>query len=567
MAAELRLGPMLRRVDGDRAGVWVETDRAATACVVAGAARGEARTFTAFGHHYAYVLVEGLPPDAVTPYQVELDGQRVWPPADDRFPPCRIRTGPGGGPVRVVFGSCREASPLTDTNFPPDAVDAFAARLASRADDPDAWPDLLVLLGDQVYADEISPATRRFLRRHRERPEVPTRGEPDDQVNDYAEYSKLYDESWTDPEIRWLLSTVPTAMIFDDHEIVDDWNTSATWRRQVTARPWWRRRITGGLASYWVYQHLGNLPLDELGTDPLAGRAGRGEDLTEALVTMARRVDTAADHDQRGGDDAGDAVEGPHWCQRRDLGPGGRTRVLVIDNRCGRVLAPGGRSMLSPADWRWLAESVTGGYDHLVLCASLPWLLPPAVHHLEAASEALADSPRRPVAALAEKLRQGADLEHWAAFTGSFERLARLLEDVGRGRYGPPPASISVLSGDVHHSYLARAELAAGGTPVWQLTCSPTHNQAPPELKVGFRVGWSRAGAAIGRAIARLSGAPAPSLGWQRTAGPFFRNALGTLELDGRHARVALEGTDRAPDGTARLISMARQPLTGEDRG
>ncbi len=48
-------------------------------------------------------------------------------------------------------------------------------------------------------------------------------------------------------------------MIFDDHDIRDDWNTSDTWRRQMDDQPWWRNRIRAGLASYWVYQHLGNL--------------------------------------------------------------------------------------------------------------------------------------------------------------------------------------------------------------------------------------------------------------------------------------------------------------------
>ena len=39
---------------------------------------------------------------------------------------------------------------------------------------------------------------------------------------------------------------------FDDHEMIDDWNTSAAWRREITAQPWWRDRISGGLVSYWV---------------------------------------------------------------------------------------------------------------------------------------------------------------------------------------------------------------------------------------------------------------------------------------------------------------------------
>src|SRR3712207_7788350 len=58
---------------------------------------------------------------------------------------------------------------------------------------------------------------------------------------------------------RSLLSTVPSAMIFDDHDVHDDWNTSAAWVRQVRAKPWWEERIVGAFMSYWVYQHLGNL--------------------------------------------------------------------------------------------------------------------------------------------------------------------------------------------------------------------------------------------------------------------------------------------------------------------
>ena len=83
------------------------------------------------------------------------------------------------------------------------------------------------------------------------------------------------------------------------------------------------------------------------------------------------------------------------------------------------------------------------GYDHLVVGSSLPWLLPFAVHHLERAVSALAEAPRRPVAALAERLRQAVDLEHWPAFGHSFEALAALLGQAATGAFGMPPCSIS----------------------------------------------------------------------------------------------------------------------------
>src|SRR5215204_3426601 len=61
------------------------------------------------------------------------------------------------------------------------------------------------------------------------------------------------------PVIRWLLSTVPSAMVWDDHDMHDDWNISADWVREMRREQWWHRRVEGGIMSYWLYQHLGNL--------------------------------------------------------------------------------------------------------------------------------------------------------------------------------------------------------------------------------------------------------------------------------------------------------------------
>ena len=49
----------------------------------------------------------------------------------------------------------------------------------------------------------------------------------------FSEYARLYRDSWSDPAIRWLLSTVPSAMVFDDHEVSDDWNISEAWVEEV----------------------------------------------------------------------------------------------------------------------------------------------------------------------------------------------------------------------------------------------------------------------------------------------------------------------------------------------
>ncbi|MDX2785151.1 hypothetical protein PV379_48875, partial [Streptomyces caniscabiei] len=79
----LRLGPLLRYVDGSSATVWVETARPCVAEVrCAGGGHGEARTFQIAGHHYALVPVTGLAPGTASAYEVLLDGTPVWPLPD-----------------------------------------------------------------------------------------------------------------------------------------------------------------------------------------------------------------------------------------------------------------------------------------------------------------------------------------------------------------------------------------------------------------------------------------------------------------------------------------------------
>ncbi|WBB70451.1 alkaline phosphatase D family protein [Micromonospora sp. WMMD812] len=565
-APHLLIGPLLRRVVGTRATVWVETGAPAVVTVrTADGATGIAPTFTAYDHHYALVVVEGLTPDSTTTYQVLVDDEVVWPEPRSGFPPSVIRTRAADDrdqPVRMIFGSCRETTQhATTRKLPPDALDAYARRLMADPD-PDGRPDLLVLLGDQVYADITSPTVRKLLRRRRRRPE----GAPADQVVSFDEYTKLYLESWRDPEIRWLLSTVPSVMIFDDHEIIDDWNTSASWRADARAQPWWAERICSGLASYWVYQHLGNLSPDEVAADPVFAKVSAAEDATGVLREFGQRVDQESDlaHDT----ERWRAVQ-YQWSYALDLG---RTRLVMLDNRCSRVLDTGKRAMLPPGEWSWFLDQAHGVYDHLVVGASLPWLLPPGIHHVEAWNERLADSRRQWVARLGEKLRRALDLEHWAAFRRSFEALGATFARIGSGTPGAPgdrvgagpayapPASISVLSGDVHHSYVARARFGdpAVTTPVHQLTCSPIHNQVPAAMRPLMRLGWSSGPATATRALARSAGVRRPGVRWRKLAGPYFGNAVATLVHRGRSAEVTIEGT--TSDGHLRPVM--RQRLT-----
>jgi hypothetical protein len=544
---ELILGPLLRYVAETEAVVWVQTD-APCEVEVLGA---RDRTFCVCGHHYALVCCGGLEPGTWHEYEVHLDGERVWP-TDDGFPASAFRTYPKDGPLEVVFGSCRVAAP----HVPPfslrkdqdkrgreiDALHTLADRMRNQP--REEWPDVLLMIGDQVYADEVSPSTRSFLETRRN-PSEP----PGERVLDFDEYTMLYRESWGDPTIRWLLSTVSTAMIFDDHDVHDDWNISAAWLEEMRAHDWWNHHILGALASYWVYQHLGNLAPGQHEEDELLRRVKAADDAEPILEEFARRADREN--------------AGTRWSYCRDLG---RTRLVVVDSRAGRVLDEGRRSMLDETEWDWVAEQVTGDFDHLLVATSLPWLLGPGMHYAEAWSEAVAGGAWGPAfAPLAEKARQTGDLEHWAAFQESFNRLAELLRSVGAGEHGPAPASIVVLSGDVHHAYLYEVAFRRGSgveSNVYQAVCSPYRNPLEKKERMVIRLGMSRPFEAFTRALARSAGVDDPYVRWRMVGdGPWFDNQVATLEIDGRQIAMRLERAVPTDTTSARLERVLDQRL------
>ncbi|MFZ3580404.1 hypothetical protein [Virgibacillus sp. DJP39] len=60
--------------------------------------------------------------------------------------------------------------------------------------------------------------------------------------------------------VRRVLANTPTYMIFDDHDITDDWNISSEWVDGVMCQPLGKQVIANGLAAYWFFQGWGNAP-------------------------------------------------------------------------------------------------------------------------------------------------------------------------------------------------------------------------------------------------------------------------------------------------------------------
>jgi PhoD-like phosphatase len=545
---ELILGPLLRYAGTESATFWVETSAPCEVEIL----DQRTPTFAVEGHHFALLLVDDLPPSSVVPYEVRLDGRVVWPLDDDRLP-CAVHTRNEEPQVRLVFGSCRIGDPQPTSTEPPwpeelrrtgiDALRTYACQLQRGEVE---WPDALLLLGDQVYADEVSPATVQFIRSRRDVNEP-----PGIEVADFEEYTRLYRESWSDPEIRWLLSTVPSAMIFDDHDVHDDWNISWAWVSDMRRKSWWDARITGAFMSYWIYQHIGNLSPPELAEEELLRQVQTDVDAGPRLREWARRWDRES--------------AASRWAFYRDFG---NTRLLVVDSRAARVLSDEQREMIDEEEWDWLIEHSLGEFDHLVIASTLPVFMTPGIHHLEAWNEAVcAGRWGKTMARLAEKIRRGVDLEHWSAFNTSFEKLCGWLRRISQGRAAKrPPATIVLLGGDVHNASLSKVDLGVTGetSRVYQVVCSPFRNPLSGMQRRVVRLTGSRGAAGIFSLLARLARVPSPSAEWDFIRRPSFDNSIGELSLDRRAAHVTLQRSAREGEDAERLHRLHVTELSRE---
>ena len=520
--------------------VWVETDGP---CERRGPRPQRADLHVA-GHHYALVVLEDLEPGSTMPYEVAARRRRCWPPPDDPYPPCVIRTHTHDESLRLAFGSCRVSVPHTtpyvlskDDDQRGREVDALLALVERMRHEPsDEWPDALLLLGDQVYADEVSPETKELIA-HAARAARPAdrRGR----------------------RLRGVHGAVPRELVRPGAALAavdglqrDDLRRPRRPRRlehlRGVDRADARQAVVGGARlgaymSYWIYQHIGNLSPAPCTTTRSSARCRRPRGLRGAAARL-----------------------------RAQGGARGRRRALELLPRL-RPHAPGRRRLARGprADRGQAADAVRRrvGVGRATLQRRLR---PPRHRHVAAGHAGGRDAPPRGVergrlrrrvgraaARLGERIRQGLDLEHWPAFEGCFRRMAVLLEDVAAGRRGRAPATVVLLSGDVHHAYLAEAwfpgrdvhepraagDVLAGAKPARQA-------RAPCAAR-----GVHAAGGGV-RARPRTGGRRRQSpMRWSFAQEPTFDNQVAQLDLHGRDARAA----DR--EDRARGLAGAEAPL------
>jgi hypothetical protein len=204
--------------------------------------------------------------------------------------------------LNVLYGSCRKIHDANGGKM--DALSNGDTLLASTFNNLDKRPAILCLGGDQIYADDVHKAAmsevlalasvievanpeklpittplpgigsrQDFVTKHAGF----TSGESANHLVTFAEYLAMYGlmwnkNNWVSPsselqhftgslvKVRRLLANIPSYMIFDDHDVTDDWNLSLKWQQNVILRKLGKRIVANGLMAFWLCQGYGNDP-------------------------------------------------------------------------------------------------------------------------------------------------------------------------------------------------------------------------------------------------------------------------------------------------------------------
>ena len=267
-------------------------------------------------------------------------------------------------------------------------------------------------------------------------------------------------------------------MIFDDHDIRDDWNTSlgveAARSRQTVVVARADRRRAGVVLG---------LPAPR---QPLARTSAPSDEIWQRIVGARgrRRARPRPRRSTRFAERVDQQPETYRWSYARDFGD--QARLVVVDSRAARVL-----DARPPLDARRRRDGLVrraAARRRSTTCSSAPRCRSCCRPGCTTSRRSTRRSPRAPGAGaprgVGEKLRQAVDLEHWAAFQDGFRDGRRDGRSRSpRGERGRAPRTVTFLSGDVHHSYVAevgrRARPARSRAAIVQAVCSPIRNPLP----------------------------------------------------------------------------------------
>ena len=249
------------------------------------------------------------------------------------------------------------------------------------------------------------------------------------------------------PKVRRALAHIPAAMIFDDHDITDDWNLTAAWEQTAYNHPFSARIIGNALLGYLVCQGWGNAP----------------ERFSEGLISEVQKVFNnpgREEHDEL----IQELFRFSNWHYTWQTTP----PLVVLDTRTQRWRSE--KSLENPSglmDWEALTDlqQQLKGLDAVVLVSPAPIF-----------GVKLIESIQRVFTWIGKPLM--VDAENWMAHPGSAYALMNMF------RHNKTPKNFVILSGDVHYSFVYDIQLRGiqQGSDLWQITSSGIKNEFPSKL-------------------------------------------------------------------------------------
>ncbi|MCH2555958.1 MAG: alkaline phosphatase family protein [Alcanivorax sp.] len=279
----------------------------------------------------------------------------------------------------------------------------------------------------------------------------------DEQAEEYQRQQPIIDTFVADlPAAARVMAQLPTLMIFDDHDITDDWNLTAAWERSAYGHPFSRQIIGNALIAYLLCQGWGNDP------DAVA------ELLPDTRALLADATARGRLDDPRHTELIARLLAFQHWHYELP----GTPKLVVLDTRTRRWRSE--RHAGRPSglmDWEALSEFQQAllGETSVVIVSAAPIF---GVKLIETVQKlfTLAGKPLT------------VDAENWMAHRGA----ARVMLNIFR--HSRTPGNYVILSGDVHYSFVYRVRIRQrdGGPNVWQLTDSGLKNTFPHRLLTLF---------------------------------------------------------------------------------
>ncbi len=249
------------------------------------------------------------------------------------------------------------------------------------------------------------------------------------------------------------MAHLPCMMIFDDHDITDDWNLSANWEESAYGHPFSKRIIGNALLAYLLCQGWGNNP------DAL-------DELIQQVEALSAEV---SDHDNRWVSKTQDAVIDRllHFQQWHYVLPTSPA-LVVLDTRTRRWRSESNFNQPSGLlDWEALSELQQELLDHKAAII----VSPAPVFGVK-----LIEAIQRVFSWFGYPLL--VDAENWMAHRGAAQVILNIF---GHSR---TPGNYVILSGDVHYSFVYEILIRkrSGGPRIWQITSSGIKNEFPRRL-------------------------------------------------------------------------------------